>query len=399
MKPKIMKILQVVNFFKPSWESGGPAKVAYGISKKLVENGHDVTVYTTDGYKSRLCIKKNEPVDVEGIKTYYFRNLSSYLARKMVILIPYYLPIVARKEIKDFDVIHIHESRTMLAIVVHYYANKYEIPYILQAHGSILPTFQKQRLKTIFDIFFGYRILKDAAKVIALTKTEAEQYKKMGVGEDRIEIVPNGLDFSEYGNLPKRGEFRKKYGINEEEKIVLYVGRLHKTKGIDLLVKAFADASTEFGDAKLVIVGPDDGYKFALEELVKSLKMNNNVLFIGFISNNEKMAAFVDGDVFVMPSFSGFPITFLEACACGTPIITTNNGDELDWIHDKVGYVVDYDKDQLRDAISKVMNDQRLRRKFGIDGKQLIKESLGWSNIIGRIENLYEDVTRVDLEP
>jgi glycogen synthase len=64
-----MKILQVTDFFKPSWESGGPARVAYEISKKLIERGHEVTVYTTDGFKSRLDVEKNVPVDINGIKT------------------------------------------------------------------------------------------------------------------------------------------------------------------------------------------------------------------------------------------------------------------------------------------------------------------------------------------
>ena len=52
-----MKILQVTNFFKPSWESGGPARVAYGLSKKLIERGDEMTVYTTDGFKSKLDMK------------------------------------------------------------------------------------------------------------------------------------------------------------------------------------------------------------------------------------------------------------------------------------------------------------------------------------------------------
>jgi len=389
-----MKILQVTNFFKPSWESGGPARVAYEISKKLVERGHEVTVYTTDGFKSRLNVKKNEPVDVDGIKTYYFRNLSRYLAREMVLPIPYYLPIVARKEIRDFDVIHIHEHRAVLAVIVRHYAKKYGIPYILQAHGSVLPIFQKQGLKKIFDILFGYGILKDASKIIALTKTEAKQYKKMGVDRDKIEIVPNGIDFSEYENLPKRGEFRRKYGIKDNEEVILYIGRLHRTKGIDLLVEAFLDILKEIDSIRLALVGPDDGYESALKELIQELKMDNKVLFTGFVSNDEKMAAFVDADVFVTPSFSGFPVTFLEACACGTPIITTNNGDELDWIHDKVGYVVEYDKDQLRDGIFKILSDEELRRRFGEEGKRLVREEFGWDNVIRQIEDVYLIVRR-----
>ena len=386
-----MKILQVTNFFKPSWETGGPARVAYEISKNLIERRHKVTVYTTDGYKSRIDVEKNKPVDVDGIKTYYFRNFSSLLTKGMNLPVPYYLPLVAKQEMNNFDVIHIHEYRTMLGVIIHYYAQKNKIPYILQAHGSVLPFFAKQRLKKIFDIVFGNRILKDATKVIALTQTEAEQYKKMGVDETKIEIVPNGINLSEYEYMPKKGEFKSKYSIRDAEKVVLYIGRLHKSKGIDLLVKAISQLSNELDHLRLVIVGPDEGYKSELEELVQSLKVNENILFTGFISNDEKKTAFVDADVFVTPSFSGFPITFLEACACGTPIVTTNNGDKLEWIHDKVGYVVEYDENQLKDAILKILTYDTLSKRFGEDGKKLVRDNLNWIEIMKKVENIYEN--------
>jgi len=388
-----MKILQVTNFFKPSWESGGPAKVAYEISKKLVERGHDVTVYTTDGFKWRLNVEKNKPVDVDGIKTYYFRNVSSYLARERVFPTPYYVPIVARKKIMNFDVIHIHEGNT-LGVVVHYYAKKYGVPYILQAHGNLAHKINGERsaVGRIWDAFFEQRTLRDASKVIALTKTEAEQYKKMDVDKDKIEIVPNGINLSEYDNLPKRGEFRRKYSIEDDEKIVLYVGRLNKTKGIDLLIKAFADVFKRLKDVELVLVGPDDGYQSVLEEQVQELKVDNKVIFTGFVSNDEKMAAFVDSDVFVTPSFSGFPVTFLEACACGMPIITTNKGDELDWINDKIGYVVEYDKDQLRDVMIKILSDETLKKNFEEKGKNLVGGAFSWDKIVEQVENVYEEL-------
>jgi glycosyltransferase involved in cell wall biosynthesis len=388
-----MKILQVTNFFKPSWEAGGSTRVAYKISKKLVERGHEVTVYTTDGFKSKLNVEKNKPVDVDGIRTYYFRSLSSYLAREMVLPIPYYLPIVARRELRDFDVIHIHEHRMMLAVVVHHYAKKCGVPYVLQAHGSVVPYTQKgQRFKNIVGQFFGYKILKDASKVIALTRTEAEQYKKIGANDEKITIIPNGIDPSDYDSLPGRGEFRRKYSIGADEKTVLYVGRLHRNKGIDLLVKAFADLVKELDDVRLVIVGPDDGYRSPLEDCIKELKVDDKVLFTGFVSNEEKIAAFVDADVFVTPSFSGFPVTFLEACACGVPIITTSKGDTLDWIHDKVGYVMEYDKDRLQHAIFKVLSDERLRRIFGERGKKLVREEFGWSGVVEKLEKVYEGI-------
>lgn len=387
-----MKILQVTNFFKPSWESGGPARVVYELSKKLIERGHEVTVYTTDGFKRRLNVEKNKPVNVDGIKTYYFRNLSSYLARERVFPTPYYAPIVARREITNFDVIHIHEGNT-LGVIIHHYAKKYGVPYILQAHGNLVHKISRERsvIGRIWDKLFEYRTLRDASKIIALTKTEAQQYEKMSVNKNKIEIVPNGIDLSEYyNNLPEKGDFRKRYSIRDDEKIVLYMGRLNKTKGIPLLIKAFADISKELNNVRLVLVGPDDGYQSVLEEQVQELKVDNKVIFTGFVSNDEKMAAFVDADVFVTPSFSGFPVTFLEACACGTPIITTNNGDKLDWIHEKAGYVVEYDKDQLRDAIIKILSDEGLRRRFGDEGRRLIRVEFGWDKIVKRIERIYE---------
>lgn len=388
-----MKILQVANFFKPSWEAGGPARVVYEISKKLMEREHVVTVYTTDGFKSRLDVEKNKPVDVDGIKTYYFRNLSNYLTIKMNLPIPYYLPIVVRKEIKDFNVIHIHEHRTVLAITVHHYAKRYNMPYILQAHGDIPRIIEKQRLKRLYDLVFGYKILKDASKVIALTKTEAEQYRKMGVDENKIEIVPNGIDLSEYENLPKRGEFRKKCSIGDNEKIILYLGRIHKIKGLDLLVMAFADLIKELDKVILVIAGPDDGFLSTLKRQIENLKIGDKILFAGPLFERDKLMAYVDADVYVLPSvYETFPVTVLEACACGTPVIVTDRCGIADIVDGKVGCVVEYDNDQLRDAIFKVLSNKEIRERFEEEGKDLVKKKFDWEKIVKQMENIYENM-------
>ena len=384
-----MKILQVVDFFKPSWEAGGIARVCYELSKRLADNGHGVTIYTTDGFKSRLKVKKNQPVDVECMEVYYFRNVSISLTKRNFYL-PYLLPLIAKKNIQKFSVVHIHTFRSLLVIPIWYYAKKYNIPYILQAHGSVLPTFQKQRLKKIFDLFFGYRILKDATKLIALTKTEAEQYKRMDVDENKIEIVPNGIDLSQYENLPKRGEFRKKYSIGDDEKVILYLGRIHKIKGLDLLVKTFSDLIKELDDIRLVIVGPDDGFLSTLKKQIEDLKIDGRILFAGPLYERDKLEAYVDADVYVLPSvYETFPVTVLEACACGTPVIVTDRCGIADIVN-KVGYVVEYDKDQLRDAIIKILSDEGLRRRFGENGKRLVGVEFGWDPIVRKIEGIYE---------
>jgi glycosyltransferase involved in cell wall biosynthesis len=385
-----MKILQVISSFPPAYSYGGAPKVAYEISKELIKKGHEVTVFTTDVYdiNSRLKFDKN-PVWIDGIEVYHFKNISNNLAYKNYSIAPMMVSKMAEK-IKDFDLIHLHEYRSTQAMFVHHYAKRFSVPYILQAHGAVLPIFQKQKLKNIFDFFFGFNLLNDASKLIALTKTEAEEYKKMGVSENNIEIVPNGINISEYEKLPDRGIFRNRYGIKTDDKVVLYLGRIHKSKGIDLLVDAFSELSTQLTNVYLLLVGPDDGYKQSLIERTNKLG-TSKILFPGFVTFDEKIAVFRDADVFVTPSFSGFPVTFLEACACGVPIITTNKGDKLDWINGNVGYVVDYDRNQLSETIYKILSDKGLKSKFSKRGKQMVTEQFEWNNIVLKFEQIYLD--------
>lgn len=381
-----MRICQVSSCFYPAGAYGGQANVAYEVAKRLAKRGHEITVYTTDamdkGHRLDGGIK-----NIGGVKVFYFKNISNLLAwNQRITISPGMIPIV-RNEIEDFDIIHIHGFRDFQSIVIHHYAQRYDIPYILQPHGSV-PRLGKGVLKRCFDLIFGYRILKDSDKILVLNKTEGEQCKVMGVNENRIKIIPNGIDLSKYHNLPERGLFKERYNIKEDEKIILYLGRIHKSKGIELLVKAFAEVLKNVKDLKLVIVGTDDGYLPTLRALTNSLNISNSVLFTGFLTHEEKLLVYVDADVFVTPSFTGFPLTFLEAMACGVPIITTNKGDFIEGIDNEVGYVVQYDEKELKNALFKILTDDGLRAKFRRNCREKIRE-YDWDTIIDEVETLY----------
>ena len=375
-----MRILQVIHYFSPL-HGGGSINVAYNLSKQLVERGHEVTIFTTD-----FELDKDYIQSLDGVRVVPFHCIANIGQ----MLISPKMKKQLKKEIRDFDIIHMHNFRSYQNIVAHHYAKKYNIPYILQAHGSVLPFFQKQGLKKIFDLFFGYKILRDASKIIAVTKMETEQYKKMGVNENKIDIVPNGIDLSEYENLPRRGEFRRKYLIGDDEKIILYLGRLHKIKGIDLLVNAFADLIKELDDVRLVIVGSDDGFLSTLKGQIEDLKLGNKILFTGPLYERDKLGAYVDADVYVLPSvYEIFGITVIEACACGMPVIVTDRCGIADFV-DKIGYVVEYDKGQLQDKLLKILSDEELRRRFGEEGKRLVREEFEWDKIVMQVENVYK---------
>ena len=365
-----MKILQVVNAFYPAFAYGGPVRVAYELSRRLVQRGHDVTVFTTDTVNANTR-QKAKYLEIDGVKVFYFRNISNTLAWRRYFFPPTMI-FQLKTQIKTFDIIHIHGTRYFSSILVHHYAKKYGIPYVLQPHGSLPRTIEKQVLKKLYDWVWGYKILKDASKVIAVSETEVGHCTKLGVSKDRIEIIPNGINLTEYTNLPERGSFRRKYSIRDEEKIVLYVGRLNKTKNIDLLIKAFADLSNELDNIRLVLVGPDDRYISELEKNIQSLKLNDKILFTGFVSNDEKIAAYIDADIFVNPRADEiFGLVFLEANACGTPVVCSKGCGIANIIDGKTGFAVHNTKNQLQDAMFEILSNERLRRRFGEQGKRL----------------------------
>jgi len=373
-----MKILHVIPYFNP--QRGGDVNVCYHITKHLVKLGHDVTIFTTDFEFDEKFARTLNGVRVVPIHCYI--NMQLFL----------YAPLMKKKlkkEINNFDIIHVHDFRTYQNIVIHRYAKKFGIPYILQAHGDIPILSEKQTLKKLYDIVWGKRILNDASKIIALTSIESKQYIAMNADGKKIEIVPNGIDLNEYNNLPKKGEFRKIYSIRKDEKIILFLGRLHQIKGINLLVDAYSELIKELFNVRLVIVGPDEGSLSTLKRQITSLNISDKVLFTGPLYEIDKLRAYVDADVYVLPSiYETFPNTVLEAWTCGTPVIVTK-GCSISDIVENAGCVVNYNKYELKNAIIKVLRNDEEIKMLKENGKRLITQTFNIDSCINKIVELY----------
>ena len=394
-----MKILQVVPYFPPAYAFGGPVKVAYQVSRELIKRGHEVVVYTSDAgdFGSRLSVESVKFVD--GITVQYFRNLALMLVKKFKLFITPQLFSRAKEEVEKFDVIHLHEYRTFQNIVVAHYAKKYGVPYVLQARGSLPRIMAWQRLKWVYDVLFGYRLLRDASKVIALTQTEAWQYRAMGVPEEKIAIIPNGIDLLDYADLPPKGSFRKKFSVDDDKKIILYLGRIHKIKGLDILVRAYAYIVNKLGvdDGLLVIAGVDDGYLDELERLLSQLRMANNVLFTGPLYGKDKLEAYVDADVFVLPSrYETFPNVVLEAYACSKPVIASNVESISDIvIQGKNGLLFrSGDVQELAETISYVLTHSEEAQDMGRRARKVVEEKFSIDKVVDSLEALYEKILK-----
>lgn len=390
-----MNILHIAHFFYPCLSAGGVVNASYQIASKQAEENF-VKVVSSDSCKERIKFENsNYDCDVNGIKVDYYKNLSNKFKLATMLDTPLMAPFRIRKDIKNFDIVHIHEHRQTLAIIVTYFARKNNIPYIVQAHGSVLPFFQKEGLKNIFDRFFGFKILHNASKVFALSETERQQYLKMGVDEERIEIVPLGINTEEYDDLPDQGLFRNKHNVSPDEKLILFLGRIHEIKGLGLLIDAFNDLIRENDSIgfKLAIVGPDDGYLDRLKSKIDEYSLKDDVIITGPLYNQEKQEALVDCDLFIMPSkYESFTTSGLEAMACGKPLVLTKNNHIWNWVDNNVGLACDDDKESLRWAIEKIIFNEELSKEFGENGKRLIKEKYNWDKINDQILKIYNEI-------
>jgi len=377
-----MKILQVIQFF--SSNHGGSAVVPYELSKNLQKRGHEVTVLTTDFQLNNDFIDSLEGVEV--IPFHCQLNIGGLLVSPSI---NKYL----NENIAKFDIIHMHNFRTYQNIIVYKYAKKYNIPCILQAHGSVSRIVEKKSLKYIYDVSCGNRLLKSVSNVIAVSNVEVNQYLQMNVPLEKVVIIPNGIDIGSFSNLPKKGSFRAKYHINQKH-MILYLGRLHERKGIDFLIRSFAELLTEMDNVILVLAGPDDGHLNKAKSIVEELSLNDKVKFTGFISSAEKLEAYMDADVLVYPSvLEIFGLVPFESITCGTPVIVTDDCGCGEFIKKaNCGYLVTYgDIIDLKYKIRQILENPDIGSKFVENGNKYITNNLTWPLICKKIETLYED--------
>jgi glycosyltransferase involved in cell wall biosynthesis len=210
-------------------------------------------------------------------------------------------------------------------------------------------------------------------------------------------IIPNGINVAEYAKLPDKGGFRRRHGI-AERKVVTYLGRVHRSKGIDHLLRAFA-GSRFLRESRLVIIGPDEGYRTKLASLAQELGLVDSVTFIDTLGGQQKLEAYVDSDVVVYAGRlegESFGMVPFEAAMCGVPTITSE-GSACDQLMSGFGaaFVAPYgDVPKLAQAIDGILeNGQDAAQKVRA-AREKIKEQLRWEKVAQQYEEAYSSVLR-----
>jgi glycosyltransferase involved in cell wall biosynthesis len=377
-----MKILHAFPFFSVS-RGGGTTDLIYKIAKAQQRAGHEVSVYTgTVGFDTEYADSLTG-VNVVPIRSYL--NFGYYVMPGMIGRV--------KRDIREFDVVHMHVVRTFQNVVLRHYCRKNSIPYVMDSHGSIPLAVNKRKIKRLFDIIWGRNILSDAEFCIAETDLGVEEYAEQGIPSAKIVTIPPPFDTEDYENLPEPGIFRAKYNIRENEKLITYLGRIHEIKGLNVTAEGFAELVSRREDVRLVIVGPDDGYEDELRRLISELGIEEKVLFTGFTFGMDKVHALVDADIVVQTSrYEQGAWAPIEGVLAGTPIVVSDNsGAGEDVVKMDAGYLTKFgNASDLADKFEFILNNPEEALAKTMKARQLIFDTRSMDNQISQYFDVYK---------
>lgn len=390
-----MKILHVIADLSPN--SGGPPKAALEMCQNLGRIGHDVSLYTTDHkQKDDINVVYGRPVIMNSVKVRYFRAFQIHQWP-----ISFALAKAIRKTVKDFDIVEIHSLYLFHSMVAAHFCRKFNIPYIVMPHGSLDPYLRKKGWlkKALFHFLIEDRNLNRAAAIHYTAEEEKELVHSALDIQSRPIVVPLGVNLEDYKLLPKRGVFRQKYPDLIGKPIILFLGRVTQKKGFDLLAEAFGKVVVTHSDVRLVIAGPEDeGFGEQVRQWLDKNGVLDKTIFTGMLQGEDKMAAFADADMFVLPSYSeNFGIALVEAMACGLPVITSNKVNIWREVEQTgAGIVINCDADELATAIEDLLKDKCARKKYGENGRKRVEQKYHWNKVAVQLSNEYQNILNCD---
>jgi glycosyltransferase involved in cell wall biosynthesis len=215
----------------------------------------------------------------------------------------------------------------------------------------------------------------------------------MGGDPSKVSVVFNGIDMKAYSTLPPRGVFARRYGI-EGKRLITYIGRLNARKGLMPMLRAFKEISMETEDTVLVLVGPDEGYRAHLEKASRNLGISERVVFTGFLTGQDRLAAFADSDVVVYPAeHEAFGLVPFEALACGRPVVVSDDSGCGEIIRmASAGFTVPIqDIRRLAAAIIAAANNSPGVEEQIERGKLFLTDRLNWRTVAVELEQVYRE--------
>lgn len=237
--------------------------------------------------------------------------------------IPIWRNSLIQRLVRDADLIHLMDHWSILNYLVASEAAVQKKPYVICPAGSLPIYGRSPVLKKLYNHFAGYALVKNASGWIAVTSGEFPHFERYGIRASKVVEIPNGICEDDFPDISHKS-FKSKFHLPDCP-LILFMGRLNKIKGPDLLLQAFIQAQNELKGAHLVFAGPDCGMLAELTKMADSGNVTDRVHFLGYLCGMDKVAAYRSARLLVVPSrHDAMSIVALEAGICGTPVLLTD---------------------------------------------------------------------------
>jgi glycosyltransferase involved in cell wall biosynthesis len=237
-------------------------------------------------------------------------------------------------------------------------------------------------------------MLRRAAAVHATTHAEMELFGDAIPARAARRVVGNGVATSQFATLPPRGSFRREIGIDADKPLLLFLGRLSRKKGLEILIRAVARMPTT--DVALAIVGPDDeGLTADLRDLARRVDISQRTHFVGPRYGEQRLAALADADIWILPSHTeNFGNAAIEAMAAGVPVVmSTEVNLAADVVRAGAGCVVPCDAAAVADACMRLLKDPGERRQLAAAGREYAAE-YDWPRVAHQLAAMFKEFAR-----
>jgi len=373
----------ITNTFFPPWR-GGAETYTYNLARNLALLGQDVEVVCASD--PELPGKRT----IDGIEVHRLRSHGRIYGVPIVPKLPYELAKI------DADILHANFPNPYNASIVSLTSLIRDMPSVLTWHNDLPPvTLTASIIVYIHDNLVAPVYLRNFKRIISTSESYAKSSKLLQKYQDRVVIIPNGVDTQRFNPRTDGSKVRARYDL-EDSKVILFVGALtrwHRYKGLDILIRAFMEIQRQLNEARLLIVGDGD-LKPEYEAL--SSPIARKIIFSGNVDDDELPSYYAASDLLVLPSIDrseGFGLTLLEANAAGRPVVATKVGGIPSVVTDGVNGLLAPPRDEksLAETIINLMKDEDKLLEMGLNGRR-IAEAHDWKQISKKTEELYREV-------
>ena len=388
-----MKIGIICPASLPATQFGGILFLAVDLARELANEKHEVVIYTTDldFANNPNTFNKKLPRE-ENVQNFKIIRSHVWFSIKLFFVSPgLYFRMINSQQ----DIIHTIGIRSFQSFVGALVAYKKKIPLFVSDQGGLTthPDLHTNNVWT--KILYKIQspmvqfIIKHAKKIIVANEYEKKIFSQL-TDENRIEVVRNGINLE---SMKSSVNFKKKYAVNQN--YFLFLGRFHRVKGIDTLLKAINLIKDHpiMSNVKLVVMGVDFGFEGEMLKMIKEMDLDNIIKVIKNPPREDVIAAYKESEFLVLPSrWELSPLTPLEGFAFKKPTISTKAHGIPHTLHDgKDSILVETENyKELSDTIIDLLNDKKKCERLGMEGYEFVHKECNSKRMAQQILNIYE---------